>query len=203
MPPNLYMLIFHTFLCSYCFRIVVTDGAGNAILTCFTPETDGLIKSVDALLQETENKDPKVIPAAILALQNTRHVLQFRFAKTTAKGPPTFVLKKVMGNPPLALPAPSEGPSSPPAAPTDEPITTDFTPPPATPAATQDTPADSNEVMQPSIQSSVRKELKSCSHLPVAKRPAHRPKNKKMNNLLSNKLLQLVSTVNETYSVCI
>ncbi|PWA41476.1 hypothetical protein CTI12_AA557610 [Artemisia annua] len=134
-------------------RTVITDGTGNAIVTCFTPETDGLIKSVDALLQETENKDPKVTPAAILALQNTRHVLQFRFAKAPAKGPPTFVLKKVMDNPPLTFDAPSEGPSSPTAAPTD------FTPPPATPTATQDTPADSTELMQPSVQSSVRKEL--------------------------------------------
>ncbi|PWA82494.1 hypothetical protein CTI12_AA177790 [Artemisia annua] len=162
---------------SYCFRIVVTDGTGNAIVTCFTPETDGLIKSVDALLQETENKDPKVTPAAILALQNTRHVLQFRFAKAPAKGPPTFLLKKVMDNPPLALHAPSEEPSSPIATPTDGSTTRHFTPPPATPNATQDTLADSNELMQPSVQSSVRKELFASSDSQEATPQAKKQKN--------------------------
>jgi hypothetical protein len=46
----------------------MTDGTGNAILACYTPQTDGLIKSVDVVLQQTKNKNPMIIPAAILAL---------------------------------------------------------------------------------------------------------------------------------------
>ena len=81
-------------------------------MTCFSPQTDGLIKDVDALLQEVANKDPTVIPSEILALQNTRHVFQFRYAAQVAKGPPMFILQKVMDNPPASLPAPAEGSSS-------------------------------------------------------------------------------------------
>ncbi|PWA64901.1 hypothetical protein CTI12_AA337360 [Artemisia annua] len=102
---------------SYSFRIVITDGTGNAVMTCFSPQTDGLIKDVNTLLQEVANKDPAIIPPLILALQNTRHVFQFRFAKPAAKGPPTFVLQKVMDHPPSILPASAEGPSSPPTTP--------------------------------------------------------------------------------------
>ncbi|PWA78557.1 nucleic acid-binding, OB-fold protein [Artemisia annua] len=31
---------------SYSFRIIMTDGTGNAVMTCFSPQTDGLIKDV-------------------------------------------------------------------------------------------------------------------------------------------------------------
>ncbi|PWA79628.1 nucleic acid-binding, OB-fold protein [Artemisia annua] len=148
---------------SYSFRIIVTDGTGNATITCFSPQTEGLIKDVNTLVEEVANKDPQVIPPEILALQNTRHVLQFRFAKPAGKGPPTFVLQKVMDHQPAILPAPSEGPSSPPITATDTETTTEVSPPPATPIATQDTPANTADTTRLPSSTTVRKELFSES----------------------------------------
>ncbi|PWA97663.1 nucleic acid-binding, OB-fold protein [Artemisia annua] len=144
---------------SYSFRIVVTDGTGNATITCFSPQTDGLIKDINILLEEVANKDPQVTPPEILALQNTRHVLQFRFAKPAGKGPPTFVLQKVMDHQPAILPAPSEGPSSPPVIATETQSTTEVSPPPATPTASQDTPANTTDATRFPSSSTIRKEL--------------------------------------------
>ncbi|PWA46881.1 hypothetical protein CTI12_AA504390 [Artemisia annua] len=144
---------------SYSFRIIITDGTGNATMTCFTPHTDGLIKSVDTLLQEIDNKDPAVIPPQILALQNTRHVFQFRFAKQAGKGTPTLVLQKVMDNPLAILPVLTEGPSSPPAPSQSGHASVEVSPPPATPMATQDSPADTCSTMNVPTTSSVRKQL--------------------------------------------
>ncbi|PWA60863.1 hypothetical protein CTI12_AA378500 [Artemisia annua] len=144
---------------SYSFRIVVTDGTGNATITCFSPQTDGLIKDINILLEEVANKDPQVTPPQILALQNTRHVLQFRFAKPAGKGPPTFVLQKVMDHRPAILTGPSEGPSSPHVIATETQATTEISPPPATPTASQDTPANTTDATHPPSSSAVRKEL--------------------------------------------
>ncbi|PWA39950.1 hypothetical protein CTI12_AA568330 [Artemisia annua] len=150
-------------------RIVITDGTANAVMSCFTPQTDGLIKDVNALLKEVDNKDPAIIPPAILALQNTRHVFQFQFATPTAKPPPTFVLKKIMDSPSTTLPEPpastsfplisSAGPSSPPTD-TPESFTSEgITPPPATPAFSQDTPGDSSTITHQPVDPPVRKQL--------------------------------------------
>ncbi|PWA34574.1 nucleic acid-binding, OB-fold protein [Artemisia annua] len=136
---------------SYCFRIIITDGTANAVMSCFTPQTDGLIKDVNTLLQEVESKDPAVIPPAILALQNTRHVFQFQFATPTLKGPATFVLKKIMDNPQATLPGSSAAPSSPPTA-----VTESLT---ITPSVTQDTPADISAETQQPLHSAARREL--------------------------------------------
>ncbi|PWA70993.1 DNA helicase Pif1-like protein [Artemisia annua] len=144
---------------SYSFRIVVTDGTGNATITCFSPQTDGLIKDINILLEEVANKDPQVTPPQILALQNTRHVLQFRFAKPAGKGPPTFVLQKVMDHRPAILTGPSEGPSSPHVIATETQATTEVSPPPATPTASQDTPANTTDATRLPSSSTVRKEL--------------------------------------------
>ncbi|PWA65577.1 hypothetical protein CTI12_AA332110 [Artemisia annua] len=89
---------------SYSFRVVITDGTANAVMTCFSPQTDGLIKDVNTLLKEVTNKDPAIVPPQILALQNTRHVFQFRFAKPTGKGTPTLVLQKVTNKDPAIVP---------------------------------------------------------------------------------------------------
>ncbi|PWA44861.1 nucleic acid-binding, OB-fold protein [Artemisia annua] len=148
---------------SYCFRMVITDGTGNATINCFTPQTDGLIKEINTLLQEVEDKNPTTIPAAILALQNTRHVFQFQFATPTIKGPPTFVLKKIMDNPPTALPGTSAGPSSPSTVTTVTHPDEESTPPPATPTVTQDTPMDTPIVTPRPLQSTARKELFASS----------------------------------------
>ncbi|PWA57414.1 hypothetical protein CTI12_AA407730 [Artemisia annua] len=148
---------------SYSFRIVVTDGTGNATITCFSPQTEGLIKDINTLVEEVANKDPQVIPLEILALQNTRHVLQFRFAKPAGKGPPTFVLQKVMDHQPAILPAPSEGPSSPPTITAETETTTEVSPPPAIPTATQDTPTNTADATCLPSSSTVRKELFSQS----------------------------------------
>ncbi|PWA64275.1 Replication protein A 70 kDa DNA-binding subunit B [Artemisia annua] len=144
---------------SYCFRIVITDGTGNAVVSCFTPQTDGLIKDVNTLLQEVENKDPAAIPPAILALQNTRHIFQFQFATPTAKGPTTFVLKKIMDEPQPALPTSSASPSSPPVMPITVNTGEEYTPPPGTPTVTQDTPADVPTITIPPHDPSSKKEL--------------------------------------------
>ncbi|PWA99341.1 nucleic acid-binding, OB-fold protein [Artemisia annua] len=144
---------------NYSFRIVVTDGTGNATITCFSPQTDGLIKDINILLEEVANKDPQVTPPQILALQNTRHVLQFRFAKPAGKGPPTFVLQKVMDHRPAILAGPSEGPSSPHVTATETQATTEVSPPPATPTASQDTPANTTDATRLPSSSNVRKEL--------------------------------------------
>ncbi|PWA97533.1 nucleic acid-binding, OB-fold protein [Artemisia annua] len=140
-------------------RIVMTDGTGNATMTCFSPQTEGLIKDIHTLLLEVANKDPQVIPPQILALENTRHIFQFRFAKPAGKGPPTFVLQKVMDHLPSILPAPSEGPSSPPITTLSTETTASVTPPPTTPSATQDTPANTVDASVLPSSSAVRKEL--------------------------------------------
>ncbi|PWA76186.1 nucleic acid-binding, OB-fold protein [Artemisia annua] len=144
---------------SYCFRVVITDGTGNATLSCFTPQTDGLIKDINTLLQEVEDKNPATIPAAILALKNTRHTFQFQFATPTTKGPPTFVLKKVMDNPPSALLETSAGPSSPPTVTTVTHTDEESTPPPATPVLTQDTPIDIPTTTTQQLRPTAKKEL--------------------------------------------
>lgn len=149
----------HYYYCSYCFRMVITDGTGNAIISCFTPQTDGLIKDVNTLLQEVEDKNPSTIPAAILALQNTRHVFQFQFATTITKGPPTFVLKKIMDNPPAALPGTSVGPSSPPTLAIVGQQSEEYTPPPVTPGVTQESPTDAPLATHRTVQPTARKEL--------------------------------------------
>ncbi|PWA89286.1 helitron helicase-like domain-containing protein [Artemisia annua] len=144
---------------NYSFRVIIIDGTGNATMTCFSPQTDGLIKNIDALLQEVDNKDPAIIPPQILALQNTRHVFQFRFAKPAGKGPPTLVLQQVMDHPPAILPAPAEGPSSPPGTPLTAHTLSHISPPPATPAATQDTPENTDSGLRPSTTSATKREL--------------------------------------------
>ncbi|PWA49983.1 hypothetical protein CTI12_AA480530 [Artemisia annua] len=131
----------------------------NALMSCFTPQTDGLIKDVNTLLQEVENKDPSTIPPAILALQNTRHVFQFQFATPALKGPPTFVLRKIMDSPPATLTEPSAGPSSPPTNLPENLPNEESTPPPATPTVTQDTPIDTPSETQQLVYSAARREL--------------------------------------------
>ncbi|PWA90538.1 helitron helicase-like domain-containing protein [Artemisia annua] len=143
----------------YSFRVVITDGTGNAVMTCFSPQTDGLIKDVNTLLQEVADKNPTTTPPQILALQNTRHVFQFRFAKPTAKGPPTFVLQKVMDHPPSLLLAATEGPSSAPTTPPDSLAHSHTSPPPTTPATTQKIPTDASAETSLPTTSAVRKEL--------------------------------------------
>ncbi|PWA94672.1 helitron helicase-like domain-containing protein [Artemisia annua] len=144
---------------SYSFRIVITDGTGNATMTCFSPQTDGLIKDINTLLEEVAEKNPSIIPPQILALQNTRHVFQFRFAKPAGKGPPTFVLQKVMDHPPSILPASAEGPSSPSTVPVYTLTDSQATPPPATPVTAENTPADTSPTTTIPVTSIVRKEL--------------------------------------------
>ncbi|PWA48080.1 nucleic acid-binding, OB-fold protein [Artemisia annua] len=144
---------------SYCFRMVITDGIGNATISCFTPQTDRLIKDINTLLQEVEEKNPSTIPAAVLALQNTRHVFQFQFATPTIKGPPTFVLKKIMDNPPTALPGTSASPSSPSTVATVAQQSEEYSPPPVAPGVTQETPMDTPIATPRPLQSTARKEL--------------------------------------------
>ncbi|PWA35351.1 nucleic acid-binding, OB-fold protein [Artemisia annua] len=144
---------------SYSFRMTVTDGTGNATITCFSPQTEGLIKDINTLLQEIANKDPQVILPEILALENTRHVLQFQFAKPAGKGPPTFVLQQVMDHLRSILPAPSEAPSTPAVTITDTQTTAEISPPPATPSATQETPTNIPDAPHLPSSSAVRKEL--------------------------------------------
>ncbi|PWA97314.1 nucleic acid-binding, OB-fold protein [Artemisia annua] len=158
-------------------RIIITDGTGNATMTCFSPQTDGLIKNIDALLQEVGNKDPTIIPPQILALQNTRHVFQFRFAKPPAKGPPTLVLQQVMDHPPAILPAPAEGPSSPASTPPTAHTLSHISPPPATPAATQDTPENTNSGMRLPTTSTTKRELFATTAAKESNLPSALPTN--------------------------
>ncbi|PWA72652.1 nucleic acid-binding, OB-fold protein [Artemisia annua] len=145
---------------SYSFRIMITDGTANAVMTCFSPQTDGLIKNVDSLLLEVANKDPAIIPQQLLALQNTRHVFQFRFAKPTGKGPPTLILQKIMDHPPVLLPATTAGPSSLPTASASSEAASQITPPPpTTPVTTENTPADIPSTISLTTTSIVRKQL--------------------------------------------
>ncbi|PWA59112.1 helitron helicase-like domain-containing protein [Artemisia annua] len=148
---------------SYSFRLVMTDGTGNATIACFSPQTEGLIKDIDTLLEEVADKSPEIIPAQILALQNTRHVFQFRFAKPVGKGAPTFILQKVMDHMPSLLPTITEGPSTPPTASTYDDSAIHSSPPPATPLATQETPTDVATVTCLPDSSNVRKELFTAS----------------------------------------
>ena len=126
-------------------------------MTCFSPQTNGLIKPVDALLEE--HKDPAIIPPEILALQNTRHVFQFKFSKPTTKGLPTFILQKIMDDPPPTLPASTEGPSSTPTSPPYSHRPTDTSPPPATPSTTHDTPTNVPIPLHQPAASTARKQL--------------------------------------------
>ncbi|PWA99677.1 nucleic acid-binding, OB-fold protein [Artemisia annua] len=144
---------------SYCFKIVITDGTANATMSCFTPQTDELIKNINALLEEVEDRNPATMPAAILALQHTRHTFQFQFGTPTMKGPPTFVLKKVMDNPPNALPQPSVAPSSPPRAITMTHTDEESSPPPVTPILTQDTPVGTSTTAGRPVESAAKKKL--------------------------------------------
>ncbi|PWA41330.1 hypothetical protein CTI12_AA554730 [Artemisia annua] len=144
---------------TYSFRLVMTDGTANASISCFSPQPEGLIKDVNTLLEEVADKSPDIIPAQILALQNTRHVFQFHYAKPVGKGAPTFILQKVMDNIPSLLPAQAAGPSTPATASTYDQSDINFSPPPATPLATQETPTDIPPVTRVSSSSSVRKEL--------------------------------------------
>ncbi|PWA84949.1 hypothetical protein CTI12_AA155200 [Artemisia annua] len=140
-------------------RLIITDGTANATLSCFTPQTDGLIKDINTLLLEVDDKNPATIPAAILALQRTKHTFQFQFATPTTKGPPTFILKKIMDNPPTPLLQSSVGPSSPPTVTTVTHTDEESTPPPATPVLTQDTPVEILATTTQQPKSTTKKEL--------------------------------------------
>ncbi|PWA65074.1 DNA helicase PIF1, ATP-dependent [Artemisia annua] len=140
-------------------RVTITDGTANAIMACFSPQTDGLIKDINTLLEEVADKDPTIIPPQILALQNTKHVLQFKFAKPTGKGTPTFILQKVMDYPPTILAAPATTPSSPPTVSPAAITYTQITPPPTTPTAAEETPAETSTTPNEPIPSAVRKQL--------------------------------------------
>ncbi|PWA62376.1 DNA helicase Pif1-like protein [Artemisia annua] len=144
---------------SYSFRVTITDSTANAIMTCFSPQTDGLIKDVNALLKEVGNKDPAVVPPQILALQNTRHVFQFKFAKPSGKGAPTLVLQKVMDHPIAMLPASAAEPSSPPVPSPAADTFPQITPPPTTPATTQETPTDTSTTAAQLTTSAIRRQL--------------------------------------------
>ncbi|PWA75063.1 nucleic acid-binding, OB-fold protein [Artemisia annua] len=144
---------------SYSFRMTITDGTANATITCFSPQMDGLIKDVNALLEEVDNKDPAVLPPQILALQNTRHVFQFKFAKPSGKGTPTLVLQKVMDHPVPMLPTTAAEPSSPPAPLLPPGTSQQITPPPTTPSTTQETPANTSATPTQLTTSAVRKQL--------------------------------------------
>ncbi|PWA58414.1 hypothetical protein CTI12_AA400290 [Artemisia annua] len=148
---------------SYSFRLVMTDGTGNATIACFSPQTEGLIKDINTLLEEVADKSLEIIPAQILALQNTRHVFQFRFAKPVGKGAPTFILQKMMDHMPSLLPTTTEGPSTSPTASTYDDSAIHSSPPPATPLATQETPTDVAIVTCLPGSSNVRKELFTAS----------------------------------------
>ena len=139
--------------------IIMTDGTANVSMTCFSPQTEGLIKDINSHLEEVANKDPAIIPSQILALENTRHVFQFRFAKPAAKGPPTFILQKVMDDMPSILPEPTEAPSAPTPTSTNDLAVIEFTPPPVTPSTIQDAPANAPSVTQLPSSSTVRKSL--------------------------------------------
>ena len=137
----------------------MTDGTGTASMTCFSPHTDGLIKDVESLLKEVENKTPDVIPLQILALENTRHVFQFRFAKSVSKGPPTFILQKVMDEIPSILPGPTETPSSPPRILASDQSAGSSSPPPVTPSTVDELPTETRSKMRLPRSAKVRKEL--------------------------------------------
>ena len=128
-------------------------------MTCFSPQTDGLIKDVETLIKEVGNKAPEVIPPQILALENTRHVFQFRFAKPVGKGPPTFILQKVMDQIPSILPDSMEGPSSPPHILASDQSAGNPSPPPATPLTSEETPTEAPSITRLPRSANVRKEL--------------------------------------------
>ncbi|PWA70552.1 hypothetical protein CTI12_AA287650 [Artemisia annua] len=79
----------------------------------------------------------------------------------------TFVLQKIMDNPPVAIPETAAGPSSPPTPPAEHHTDEHLTPPPATPTATQDTPTDTQTdvptVSHKTADSSATKELFTTS----------------------------------------
>ncbi|PWA46253.1 helitron helicase-like domain-containing protein [Artemisia annua] len=167
---------------SYSFRIIMTDGTANAVMTCFTPHIDGLIKDVNTLLLEVADRDPSVIPPQILALQNTCHIFQFKFAKPTGQGTPTLILQKVMDHPPDTLSSLAEGPSTPLASLQSVEIPLQSTPPPATPIGTQETPintpsqADATaDQIEPAVPT-VRKELFKSK---ASEKEDHQPKKQK------------------------
>nr|GEU77779.1 putative ribonuclease H-like domain-containing protein [Tanacetum cinerariifolium] len=64
---------------SYCFKAIINDGTATMSLTCFSDNTNTLIKDCDDILAELPDKDQYKLSFALKDLEGTTHVFQFHF----------------------------------------------------------------------------------------------------------------------------
>nr|GEX69779.1 hypothetical protein [Tanacetum cinerariifolium] len=60
---------------SYCFKAIINDGTATMSLTCFSDNTNTLIKDCDNILAELLDKDQYKLPFALKDLEGTTHVI--------------------------------------------------------------------------------------------------------------------------------
>nr|GEU61310.1 DNA helicase [Tanacetum cinerariifolium] len=91
---------------SYCFKAIINDGTATMSLTCFSDNTNTLIKDCDDILAELPDKDQYKLPFALKDLEGTTHVFQFHFNSGSSSRRRDLVLDRVFKSTVLPLPAP-------------------------------------------------------------------------------------------------
>ncbi|GJY85202.1 DNA helicase [Tanacetum coccineum] len=90
----------------YCFKAIINDGTATMSVTCFSDNTNTLIRECNDILAELPNKDPYELPSALKDLEGTTHVFQFHFDSGSSSRRRDLVLDRVFETPVLPLPAP-------------------------------------------------------------------------------------------------
>ncbi|GJT36825.1 DNA helicase [Tanacetum coccineum] len=90
----------------YCFKAIINDGTATMSVTCFSDNTNTLIRECHDVLAELANKDPYEFPSALRDLEGTTHVFQFHFDSGSSSRRRDLVLDRVFETPALPLPAP-------------------------------------------------------------------------------------------------
>ena len=70
---------------SYCFKSIIVDVTGSALLTWFSPEAHSLLPACAKVLSNVPDPNPYELPPIIKDLQNTKHMFQVHFGVWSAK----------------------------------------------------------------------------------------------------------------------
>ncbi|PWA38550.1 SWIB/MDM2 domain superfamily protein [Artemisia annua] len=79
----------------YCFKSIIADVTGSAMLTWFSPEAHSLLPVCAEVLSYVPDPNQYELPPIIKNLQNTKHRFQVHFGDGSRKGTPRLVLNHV------------------------------------------------------------------------------------------------------------
>nr|GEU30622.1 DNA helicase [Tanacetum cinerariifolium] len=87
-------------------KAIINDETATMSLTCFSDNTNTLIKDCDDILAELSNKDQYKLPSALKDLKGITYVFQFHFDSGSSSKRRDLVLDRVFKSTLLPLPAP-------------------------------------------------------------------------------------------------